>query len=214
MRALRLYVQRTLNTRRPCDPSFWPSPEIRRLPPSSSHLCFGTSLRKPTCQRRRHRPKLAEVALHSQECSGGPDSSPTSTRVGRVTRARPLVTQPTAASRRFAGRGCFRSCGGMVAVGSMSSTNQQSPSPLGRSPAGDASLDLSWPAHELRAIAASLAWHRGAALSEVIQAVGWTSTTTFGRFYLRNMSSRQTDCVPEDSLRLPAKGGNFSLFCG
>ena len=99
MRALRLYVQRTLNTRRPCDPSFWPSPEIRRLPPSSSHLCFGTSLRKPTCQRRRHRPKLAEVAQHSQECSGGPDSSPTSTRVGRVTHARPLVTQPTAASR-------------------------------------------------------------------------------------------------------------------
>ena len=64
--------------------------------------------------------------------------------------------------------------------------------------------DFSRPAHELRAMAASLAFHRGAALADIIQAVGWSSATTFGRFYLRHMEFRQSDSVPEETLRLPA----------
>ena len=50
----------------------------------------------------------------------------------------------------------------------------------------------------------SLAFHRGAALADIIQAVGWSSATTFGRFYLRHMEVRQSDSVPEETLRLPA----------
>ena len=46
--------------------------------------------------------------------------------------------------------------------------------------------DISRAAHELRAIAASLALRTGTSLTDVIRAVGWTSETTFGRFYLRH----------------------------
>ena len=47
--------------------------------------------------------------------------------------------------------------------------------------------DLSRPAHELRAIAASISYHRGTRLQDLLQAVGWQSRTTFGRFYLRQL---------------------------
>lgn len=46
---------------------------------------------------------------------------------------------------------------------------------------------LSRPAHELRALAATLAYCRGAALTDVIPAVGWRSSCTFANFYLREM---------------------------
>lgn len=55
-------------------------------------------------------------------------------------------------------------------------------------------------AHEVRAVAASLAYHKGASLVDIIQAVGWTSTTTFGRFYLRNMEEVATQ---DTNIRLP-----------
>ena len=48
--------------------------------------------------------------------------------------------------------------------------------------------DLSRPAHELRAIAASFAYLRGTRLQDLLQAVGWQSHSTFGRFYLRQLS--------------------------
>ena len=45
--------------------------------------------------------------------------------------------------------------------------------------------DLSRPAHELRALASTLAYHQGHTLQEIVSAVGWRSSSTFGRFYLR-----------------------------
>lgn len=67
----------------------------------------------------------------------------------------------------------------------------------------DGSHTFARAAHELRAVASSLAFHRGASLSDVIQAVGWTSATTFGRFYLRHMGEEN---VGEENMniRLPA----------
>lgn len=59
-----------------------------------------------------------------------------------------------------------------------------------------------YPAHELRAVAASLAFHRGAALKDIIKAVGWSSASTFGRFYLRHLDSGQGRSV-EENIRLP-----------
>lgn len=49
------------------------------------------------------------------------------------------------------------------------------------------SPDLSRPAHELRAIAASLAYLRGARLQDLMSAVGWQTHSTWGRIYLRQL---------------------------
>lgn len=61
-----------------------------------------------------------------------------------------------------------------------------------RSAYRDASIPLPGPsrpkAHDVRAIAASLAFDRNIAVSEIIQAVGWKSSSTFGKFYLRDLS--------------------------
>ena len=42
-------------------------------------------------------------------------------------------------------------------------------------------------AHELRALAASLAFHKGTPLHDVLRAVGWSSQSTFARHYLRHV---------------------------
>ena len=55
-------------------------------------------------------------------------------------------------------------------------------------------------AHELRALASSLAYHRGTPLDEIVRAVGWAAPSTFARFYLRHLSA---DPEPATSLRLP-----------
>jgi hypothetical protein len=65
---------------------------------------------------------------------------------------------------------------------------------------GPPPLDLSRPAHELRAIAASLAYCKGAALSDVVHAVGWSSSCTFATFYLRSVED-----VAAPQARLPAE---------
>jgi hypothetical protein len=64
--------------------------------------------------------------------------------------------------------------------------------------------DLSRPAHELRAIAASLAFFRGAALRDITLAVGWSSQSTFGRFYLRHMPDQRADGTQGPPVQLPA----------
>lgn len=46
-------------------------------------------------------------------------------------------------------------------------------------------------AHEIRAIASSLAFDRNLATKEIIQAVGWRSQSTFGRFYLRDLNAQR-----------------------
>lgn len=46
-------------------------------------------------------------------------------------------------------------------------------------------------AHEVRAIASSLAFDRNLSTKDIIQAVGWRSQSTFGTFYLRDMSSER-----------------------
>ena len=56
-------------------------------------------------------------------------------------------------------------------------------------------------AHELRALAASLAFHRGTPLDEILRAVGWTSGNTFARFYLRHLPAAAVQ--GEVPLRLP-----------
>ena len=43
--------------------------------------------------------------------------------------------------------------------------------------------------HELRALSASTALWRNVAVTDIVRAVGWRSTSTFGRFYLRDMTS-------------------------
>ena len=53
--------------------------------------------------------------------------------------------------------------------------------------------DLSRPAHELRAVAASLAYQLGTPLQDIIRAVGWNSASTFGRFYLRHLRCQEQD---------------------
>ena len=47
-------------------------------------------------------------------------------------------------------------------------------------------LDQTPKAHELRAIASSVAFLRNVSIADVIQAVGWRSQSTFGTFYLRD----------------------------
>ena len=49
------------------------------------------------------------------------------------------------------------------------------------------SLEKTRPAHELRALAASMALLRWKSYTEVIKAVGWSWASTFGRFYLRHL---------------------------
>jgi hypothetical protein len=56
--------------------------------------------------------------------------------------------------------------------------------------------DLSRSAHELRAVAASLAYSRGASLKELMSSVGWSSTATVGRFYLRQTTSIDSKSAP------------------
>ena len=55
-------------------------------------------------------------------------------------------------------------------------------------------------AHELRALAASLAYHKGSPLDDILRAVGWSSRNTFARFYLRHLTAVQTRnpyvCLP------------------
>ena len=57
------------------------------------------------------------------------------------------------------------------------------------------------PAYELRAIAASMSLHRGKPYAEVIKAVGWSSASTFGRFYLRHLGI--SEAVSQQPLPLP-----------
>ena len=52
-------------------------------------------------------------------------------------------------------------------------------------------------AHELRAVASSLAYMGGVALADVLQAVGWRQESTFVRHYLRQIRA------PEVPLALP-----------
>ena len=44
-------------------------------------------------------------------------------------------------------------------------------------------------AHELRAISVSTALWRNVAVKDIVRAAGWRSSSTFGRFYLRDMTS-------------------------
>ena len=48
-------------------------------------------------------------------------------------------------------------------------------------------------AHEVRAIATSLAFSRGASLVDILRSAYWRSTTTFVSFYLRDVSSQRAD---------------------
>ena len=48
-------------------------------------------------------------------------------------------------------------------------------------------------AHEVRAIATSLAFTRNVAIKDVIDAVGWRSQSTFGAFYLRDCNTWRQD---------------------
>ena len=57
------------------------------------------------------------------------------------------------------------------------------------------------PAHELRAIAASISLHRGKPYAEVIKAVGWSSASTFGRFYMRHLGI--SEALSQQPLPLP-----------
>lgn len=70
--------------------------------------------------------------------------------------------------------------------------------------ATDGPPDLHRPAHELRALSSSLALYRGAALEDITKAVGWSSSSTFGRFYLRHMGPVSDQNVRGLHLRLPA----------
>jgi hypothetical protein len=60
------------------------------------------------------------------------------------------------------------------------------------------------PAHELRALSSSMALYRGAALEDITKAVGWSSSLTFGRFYLRHMGPISDRNAHVNNLRLPA----------
>jgi len=71
----------------------------------------------------------------------------------------------------------------------------------GSSPLTSTSPDLTRPAHELRALAASLALHRGTSYPEVIRAVGWSSASTFARFYLRHLGL--TDPLVQEGRSVP-----------
>ena len=50
-----------------------------------------------------------------------------------------------------------------------------------------ASKALSFRGHELRALAASLALRKGASFQEILDAVGWRSSSTFLRHYWRSV---------------------------
>ena len=53
--------------------------------------------------------------------------------------------------------------------------------------------DLSRPAHELRAVATSIAYQLGTPIQDIIRAVGWHSASTFGRFYLRHLRCHELE---------------------
>lgn len=45
-------------------------------------------------------------------------------------------------------------------------------------------------AHEVRAVAASVAFQRNCSIRDIVESVGWRSESTFARFYLRNLSNQ------------------------
>ena len=75
-------------------------------------------------------------------------------------------------------------------------------------PQQTAAPDLSRPAHELRAIAASLSYRQGTRLQDLLQAVGWQSHSTFGRFYLRHL---QVNDPGTATLRVPGRPGSAPI---
>ena len=75
-------------------------------------------------------------------------------------------------------------------------------------PQQTAAPDLSRPAHELRAIAASLSYRQGTRLQDLLQAVGWQSHSTFGRFYLRHL---QVNDPGTATLRVPGRPGTAPI---
>lgn len=70
----------------------------------------------------------------------------------------------------------------------------------------DASKRLRIRAHEVRAIAASLAFERNVSTSEIISAVGWRSASTFANFYLRDMSREREDLQLVGHVSVPGVG--------
>ena len=59
-------------------------------------------------------------------------------------------------------------------------------------------------AHELRALATSLALHRGTPLRDILRAVGWSAESTFARHYLRHVPAVSGQM--EVAVRLPTSG--------
>jgi hypothetical protein len=62
--------------------------------------------------------------------------------------------------------------------------------------------NLSRPAHELRALAATMSLRTGTPYREMMGAVGWSSSSTFARFYLRHvgLESRDLDAAARAAL--------------
>ena len=59
-------------------------------------------------------------------------------------------------------------------------------------------------AHELRALASSLALHRGTPLRDILRAVGWSAESTFAKHYLRHVPAVSGQM--EGAIRLPTSG--------
>jgi hypothetical protein len=199
VRALRIYCHRTDNVRSVSDPLFLSWTKSKKTSPQCVSRWITNLIREAYRAAERGRTEtVEETSPSSSVCphrgAGSPhkglDKDTTAiadTHPGDADVPSALGLSPAACDYTNANGAC-----------SQNSAEHLSPT-MGNSDA----VNLTRPAHELRAVASSLAFRRGAALNDVIQAVGWTSASTFGRFYLRHMGG--SSGLDQETLRLPAR---------
>jgi hypothetical protein len=227
VRALQIYLHRTRNKRRTADPLFLPLSRAKTTPQllsswirsliqdaykaataGADNAVLGRLPRDPG--RTPSSGGTGSIPMHgisgSASCSNAgeprtttepPVAALTDAAIRRTLRVRPAQAVPPGQAAVPPGQAGSRNQSGNASL-------QCSPSPVSGHESLDQVPNLHRPAHELRAIATSLAFQRGAALGDITKAVGWSSDSTFGRFYLRHMAQRATNNHVSTVLRLPA----------
>jgi integrase len=209
VRALDCYIRRTKNKRKPDDPLFLPLKSGAKTSPQLISSWIKSLIQEAYQTAADH--SWLEVAVDTPGEgrtprggagageSGVTNPNSTLTASGVRTVGEFPVSHDTAQPEGVGGSGVQRSgVSDLTLEPSLVSEIRDASVPTQQTP------DLFRPAHELRAISASLALYRGAALSDITKAVGWSSASTFGRFYLRHLSNGESNVHVQQLLRLPA----------
>lgn len=212
VRALSCYLDRTKDRRKPDDPLFLPLHGSARTSPQLISSWIKSLIERAyEAAADRHRHEVAaDTPSEGRTVRSGPGESaltnPASAFVAATSGSTAGVSPGSRGSAQPQGvSGADAQRSGVSGVG------VESPVSEIRDASEFTPPDLHRPAHELRAIASSLALYRGAALSDITKSVGWSSASTFGRFYLRHISGEQ-DVRVHQLLRLPGSPRQRSLF--